>query len=314
MKKRIGLYLPAKDGSPPYFHSTGAMPQQVLSEFYALLDKEGLAYTTNLHPMNATVRNGKVYCGDVCLSDIDVFFWYYPMIPDREGYEMSILRTLATTTTVIPNPEGLYRGLDKLTSHTLLRAAGIPTADFALFRSDQLSEAKHLLHAWGSLLLKPSLGNLGRGIVRVESEQQLLDIIQYASPALEKPTPIFMERFEPNDIEQWISTTIIGDTLVYGYRKKAEKIVGGWKVYDEQGTGGATDYIDPAPVAEMAMRAKNALGADIIGFDCIYSTEKQSYLIVDENTFPGMYEHCFAQAGKGSWAELFFSFLMIHVR
>ena len=98
------------------------------------------------------------------------------------------------------------------------------------------------------------------------------------------------------------------------YRKKAEKIVGGWKVYDEQGTGGATDYIDPAPVAEMAMRAKNALGADIIGFDCIYSTEKQSYLIVDENTLPGMYEHCFAQAGKGSWAEMFFSFLMIHVR
>lgn len=313
MKKSIGLCIPAKDTSAPNLHTTGAVPQQMLDEFYSLLGRENLDYTTDLHPRDMVVRNGRVYHGEVCISDMDVFFWYYPMIPDREGYEMSILRTLATSTTVLPNPEGLYRGFDKFDSHTILTHAGVPTAEFALFRSDQLSEAKTLLKQWGSLLLKPSLGNLGRGIVRVESEQQLIDIIQYSSSALEKATPVFVEKFEPNDMERWISTTIIGNTIVYGYRKRPEKIVEGWKVYDEQGKGGCTDYVDPAPVAEMVMSAKEALGADIIGFDCIYSSEKNGYVIVDENTFPGMYEHCFEQAGKGSWAELFFSLLMDHV-
>lgn len=315
MKKKVALCIPAKDHSAPNLHATGAVPQSVLNEFHSLLDKEeDIEYVTECTIENAVVKDGNVYSGDLCLSDYDVCFWYYPMIPDREAYTLQILRTLATTVKVIPNPEGLYRGLDKFTSHTLLKQAGVPTAQFGLFRSDQLDRAKELLHEFGSLLLKPSLGNLGRGIVRVQSEQQLLDVIQYAHNPLTKPLPVFVERFEENDMEKWISTTIIGNTLVYGYRKKTEKIADGWKVYDEQGKGGSTYYVDPAPVAEMVLKAKTALGADIIGFDCIYSTEKKQYLIVDENTFPGMYEECFEQSGNGNWASVFHSFLMNHVR
>jgi len=309
----IGLCIPAKDTFATHLHATGAVPEKVLQEFYGLLKKKKNLSYQECSIENATVKNGKVWNDNVCLSDFDCVFWYYPMIPEREGYEMQILRTLASTTTVIPNPEGFYRGFDKFTSHTLLRNSEIPTADFALFRSDQLNEARNLLREWGTLLLKSSLGNLGRGIVRVDNEQQLLDIIQYANNAMERPLPVFVERFEENDTEKWISTTIIGETLVYGYRKKAEKIANGWKVYDEKGRGGSAYYVDPSPVAEIVLEAKKILGADIIGFDCIYSTKKKQYLIVDENTFPGMYEECFAKSGKGSWAEMFYSFLMNHV-
>ena len=58
------------------------------------------------------------------------------------------------------------------------------------------------------------------------------------------------------------------------------------------------DYLRFEPQADMALRAAKALEADIIGFDFIYSTNKQRYLIVDENTYPGIYPDCFEKAGK----------------
>jgi len=77
-------------------------------------------------------------------------------------------------------------------------------------------------------------------------------------------------------------------------------------VYDAQFKGGEAYYVDPSPVHEMSARAAEALGADVVGFDCIYSNARQSYLIVDENTFPGIYDDCFNEAGKGSLAEHFY--------
>src|SRR5690606_10650301 len=107
------------------------------------------------------------------------------------------------------NPDGLIRGLDKFTSHTILRNAGVETTDFCQVMSNQLDELVTLLDEWCAMLLKPTLGAFGQGIVKIDSKQQLLDTVQYAISFAGKHIPVFCERFEPNDMKKWISTTII---------------------------------------------------------------------------------------------------------
>jgi len=72
-----------------------------------------------------------------------------------------------------------------------------------------------------------------------------------------------------------------------------------WKIYDPEkkdGRGQYSEYIDPPQeLKSIALTAKQAIDKDIICFDFIFTNE--GYKIVDENGRPGLYQHCFDQAG-----------------
>lgn len=306
-KKRIGVFTPIKAMSAQNAIVSELLSEREVAEFYGLLDADSdIVYYKDLDPRKAVIENGKVYCGDICVSDLDLFFWYYLPDYDSTSFEFQVLETMSRWTKVAPNPRGLVRSMDKFTAHSVLRNAGLPTPDFALFPATDTVYAKKLFNEWGTLLLKPRLGKFGHGILKVDSEGMLRDAISYAASSHSGPTQIFVERFEENDVDYWISATTIGGRTVFGYRKKPSKFVDGWKVYDEQFKGGDAFYVDPSPVEGIASAAAKALGADMVGFDCIYVTGQKKYLIVDENTFPGIYEDCFEQAGKGTLAENFY--------
>jgi len=310
--KKIGLYLPVKDPHLTNSLTTGILPKMVLNELYHLLDANTeITYFKDLDIRQAIIENDKVYIGEICLSELDLFFWYYPLTArDSHSFEMQVLQILALRTKVLPNPIGLANGLDKFTSHSILRQTEIATPEFTLFESTDTQRAKDVFDQWQTLVLKPTLGCFGQGVVKIDNKQTLLDTIAYAESFNSEPLQVFLEKFETNSLDKWISTTVIGNKVIYGYRKQAEKFTDGWKVYDEQQKGGSAFYVDPAPVSKIALKAKQALGADIIGFDFIFSERQQTYLIVDENTFPGMYKECFAQAKQGTWAENFYNLIM----
>ncbi|MBP9832292.1 MAG: hypothetical protein KBC74_02070 [Candidatus Pacebacteria bacterium] len=306
-KKRIGVFTPIKATFASNAIVRELLPERTVEELYGLLDvNSGIEYYKDLDPHKSVIENGKVYCGDICVSDLDLFFWYYLPDYDPTSFEFQVLETVSRRTKVSPNPQGLVRSMDKFTAHSALKNAGLPTPDFALFPATDTAYAKKLFKKWGTLLLKPRLGKFGHGILKIDSEGMLRDAIAYAASSHPDPLQIFVERFEENDIDRWISATNIGGQTLFGYRKKSTKFVDGWKVYDEEFKGGEAFYVDPSPVENIASAAAKALGADIVGFDCIYVTSRKEYLIVDENTFPGIYEDCFEQAGKGSLAENFY--------
>jgi glutathione synthase/RimK-type ligase-like ATP-grasp enzyme len=300
---RIGIFLPPKHPSGNVIEGNGLMPDDVRADVAA-----GLAALPGCEviPCNlslAHIRNGKVYEGDLCLSDLDLVLWYF-VTHRPNSWAVTVLRTLAASTRVVPDPEGLVKGLDKFTAHTILRAAGLPTANFWLFPAASANAIAPQVLDTGPALLKPTLGCFGQGIHMVKSARELVDAAEYSQSFSPNELQIFCEEFEENDISRWISTTIIGGRLAYGYRKRPEKFVDNWKVYDADRQGGGVDWVDAAPVRDIALKAAAALEADVIGFDFIYSTARQQYLIVDENTFPGMYPDCFARAGT-SWQDCF---------
>jgi len=312
MGKKIGIIAPAKEGNQTIKSGHGIMPPDELECFIEKLKKSGFSdVITELHIEKFYVKNGRVYEEDLCISDLDTVFWFYCIPSSTDSWDLLMLRTLAQTTSVLPNPDAIIRGLNKFRSHTLLRNSGIPTADFALFRSDAVHDAIKNLDDWETILLKPTNGAFGQGIHMISSEREFIDAVEYANSFSDRPLEVFCEKFEKNDLKTWISTTIIGGKLMYGYRKKPEKF-SDWKVYDAENIGGGSVYIDPSPVADIALKAANVLGCDIIGFDFIFSEEKQCYLIVDENTLPGMYPSCFETSGNGSWSDNFINLINNH--
>jgi glutathione synthase/RimK-type ligase-like ATP-grasp enzyme len=309
-KKRVGVVLPPKDPSGNVIEGSGLMPDEVRN---ALI--EGLGADLRIEEVafidlgRACVRNGEVWEGDLCLSELDLVHWYFVThIP--ANWNIVVLRALAQRTRVVPDPEGLLRGLDKFYAHTALRNAGLPTADFTLFNASAVNEVASRLCQGKPLLLKPRLGCFGHGIHMVRTPREMIDAVQYSQSFSREPLQIFCEEFEENDIRKWISTTVIGGDLAYGYRKRPEKFVDNWKVYDPVRAGGGVDWADASAVRETALRAAKVLGCDIIGFDFIYSTARRKYLIVDENTFPGMYPECFDRSAGGSWDRHFLRMIL----
>lgn len=302
MRKKIGLFLPPKHPSGNVIEGNGLMPDDVRQAVTEGLINAGTEVVT-CDLSRTHIRNGKVYEGDICLSDFDLILWYF-VTHRPNSWPVAVLRTLARTTRVLPDPEGLLAGLDKFTAHSILRAAGVPTADFWLFPASRANEMAEQVTVTGPALLKPVLGCFGQGIHMTRNPRELVDAVEYCQSFSPDDLQIFCEDFEENDTSRWISTTIIGGELAYGYRKRPEKFVDNWKVYDADRKGGGVDWADSTPVREMALKAAQALRADVIGFDFIYSTSRRQYLIVDENTFPGMYPECFAMSGL-SWDKRF---------
>jgi glutathione synthase/RimK-type ligase-like ATP-grasp enzyme len=309
-KKRIGVVLPPKNEFQKVVEGSGLLPDDIRESFIkGLKGNERIAEVISCNLETAYIKDGKVYEGNICLSDLDLVHWYFVThLPD--SWHILILKTLAQTTRVVPNPTGLLLALDKFYAHTALQSAGIATTRFSLFQASAVNDLADDLCKDGAVLLKPRLGCFGHGIHMAKTARELVDVVQYTQSFSKENLPIFCENFEENDITKWISTTIIGGELIYGYRKKPEKFVDNWKVYDAHRAGGGVDYVDPSPVKEEALKAAKILGCDIVGFDFIYSNAQQKYLIVDENTFPGMYPECFKASGTGSWDAHFLRMIL----
>ncbi|HYD17645.1 MAG TPA: hypothetical protein VEF76_04105 [Patescibacteria group bacterium] len=312
VKKRVGVFLPPKHPSGNVIEGNGLMPPEVREKLVAgLAAVEGIE-VVSCDLATAHIRNGKVYNGELCLSDLDLVLWYFVThLPN--SWSVTVLRTLAAGTRVVPDPNGLLAGLDKFNAHTILRQSGLPTANYWMFPAATANALAAQVTATGPALLKPTLGAFGQGIHMVKTARELIDAVEYGQSFNGEKLQIFCEEFEENDISKWISTTVIDGELVYGYRKRPEKFVDNWKVYDADRKGGGVDWADATPVQDIALRAAKALGADVIGFDFIYSTARRQYLIVDENTFPGMYPECFEQSGTGCWATHFLRMSLNHL-
>ncbi|MFE0509712.1 RimK family alpha-L-glutamate ligase [Streptomyces sp. NPDC058964] len=274
----------------------------------------GLKDVEFLHGLDirrSCIRNGKVYCGEVCLNELDLYVWHAWMARDPGGYTLEALRTLSLDLPVVPDPARFSTGLDKYRAHLRLSRAGLPVPDTILIGRHNTEAAAPVLAEWGRAMLKPRLGAYGQGVLLVEDFTTLRDLAGYLEYTLAAATEgtYLLERICPSGgSADWFGTTLVNGSLMYGYRKRSHRFTrladDVWKVYDPEGIGGDVDGCDvPAPLARLAQLAQQALGLPLVGFDLIVSEGRP--VIVDENTFPGLYPELFAAAGRSLGHELF---------
>ena len=260
--------------------------------------KDDVDLYTDLDFREAYIKNGQVFAQDFKLNDLDLYFWHdtiKPSIWQADNYCLNVLKALENDCLVINSSDSTRVVNDKYLAHSVLAKHSLPMADFALVNS---ANKKSLLKVFAdlgeSVIIKPRFGGWGIGIMKVDSPSQLLEAVELLQSFLPSiQLQILLEKYYPNDLAKWISVVVLGDKVLFGYRKKN---IGNsdWKVYDpdkQDGKGDQSEYIEPSSeLKEISLRAKKVIGKDIIGFDFIFTDE--GYKIIDENGRPGIYPQC----------------------
>ncbi len=293
MKKRIG------------FHKS---VQGIFTPEYIEHIKRDIVAATNCDLVEADFRNGviinnKVYVGDVCLNDLDVYFWHDTVRPSdwrADNYFCHMLDVMGADVAVINTGESVRITNDKFLAHTRLKKAGLPVGDFALIRSGDIDGLHKVFDTFGGdVLLKPRFGGWGIGIMRFDKFDELQSCIEYVQGFSGAKQQFLVEKYYQNDLSRWISVVVCNGRALFGYRKPLLSDEVDWKIYDPLKQDGRGQKTVPAPVSEelahIAVKAQQAIGKDIIGFDFIATDE--GYKIIDENGRPGLYKHCLDAVG-----------------
>lgn len=300
-----------------YKKPQGIFTRDFIKEIEREITQRGdIELVTGLDYRKMYVKNGKVYFEGGDLSDLDVYFWHDVVgakVWKGDNYHLNVLRSLENSCVVVNSAESTRVVNDKFFSHIALSQASLPVADFALVNLTNKQAIVDVFNSFDKeVLIKPRFRGFGTGIVRVSSEQQLIEIVELLQSSLPNgEDQMLIEKYYKNDIEKWISVVVLGEKVLFGYRKK---LLGDsdWKVYDPErkdSKGEFTDYVDPPDeLKQVALEARRAIGKDIICFDFIHTEE--GYKIIDENGRPGLYKNCLEGAGidiKKEIVDLIFS-------
>ncbi|MBU0586364.1 hypothetical protein KJ780_02555, partial [Candidatus Micrarchaeota archaeon] len=232
----------------------------------------------------ASVVDGKVFFGDFDSSQLDGYLWFSFMHKDSDSHDMLILEQLEKTIPVINPTKGLKIGLDKFKTLSFLKANGIPVPEFALIESGDEENARKIIKEWGSVLAKPRYGGFGIGIFKADDADELLDLMDFAELDC-----VYVERFYENNMDDWCGVNVVGGKVLYGYGKETSKIKG-YKVFDRKAEGGKMILRPPNPEQQkIALETAKKTGMDFFGVDIIKAKKDGRYLVVDMNTFPGVY-------------------------
>ncbi|MEV8435796.1 hypothetical protein AB0425_00345 [Actinosynnema sp. NPDC051121] len=315
---RVGAFLPARpaDGEPG---NGGVIPADDHATLIGLLEgMPGVEFTHGLDFRDSYVRRGRVHCGDVCLNDLDLYLWYVDFARKPGSYDLDALLSARHDTAVVPDPERIAVAFDKHWSYLALARAGVPVPDSVLVSQSNLDAAAPVIEEWGHAVLKPRRGCFGWGVLFIDSFTTLRDVVGYLDsestegrvrgvPSAGSARSYLLERFYPNSPEEWLGVTVLGQEVVYGFRKGPERHVRwndfAWKVYDAERGGGAVEYREvPAVHAALAREAQRALGLPLLGLDFI--CHEGDPIVVDVNTGPALYPELFAAAGRSLPHEL----------
>lgn len=286
------------------FQVVGCIRPQLHQEIMAgLRQAEGIELVEDINIHAAAIRSGRHYAGEVCLDDLDAFFWYCEVDREPGSFDLLFLKSLAKKTRVVRNPFDFDVALDKFTAHEVCRQAGVPVPETVLFDLRVPGFMEETLADWGAAILKPRRGGWGKGVTFIKSHAQLRDFVGYvmSTTGSSPDRGFFLERYHPNDLSRWISLTMVDGQIVYGYRKVGAKLHdfggGAMKVLDAEEKGGGVVLAWPDEEEEAMVKAAwEALGKPgFIGFDLIRT--ENGPLVVDENTSPGNYLHLYQEAG-----------------
>src|SRR5687768_14694716 len=221
---RVGTFLPARpadggpgDGGPG---NGGVIPPDDHATLMRLLSElPGVEFVHGLDFRDSYIRRGRVHCGDVCLNDLDLYLWYADFARKPGSYDLDALLTVKRDTAVVPDPERIAVAFDKHWSYLALARAGVPVPDNVLVSQRNLDAAAPVIEEWGHAVLKPRRGCFGWGVLFVDNFTTLRDVVGYIDsettegrvrgvPSSGPARSYLLERFYPNDPEDWLGVTV----------------------------------------------------------------------------------------------------------
>lgn len=177
--------------------------------------------------------------------------------------------------TLINRPESMFTARDKFSSLVKLKSAGIPIPETALVESP--FEAMRLTERWKEVVIKPLVGSLGLGAVRVSDPDIAFRI---AKSILSVNQPVYIQKYVRKP-ERDIRVFVVGDRVIgsiYRINKTS------WKTNVAQGA--LTQVVLPDKyLEEIALKSTAVLGLDYAGLDIVEDSEG-GYKVLEVNAAP----------------------------
>jgi len=177
---------------------------------------------------------------------------------------------------VVNPPRAIEVAVDKYLATARLRAAGLRTPETIVCQDvESAVEAFQLLG--GDVVLKPLFGSEGRGIARLQDEALAQRTFQLL---VQLGAVIYLQRFIPHEGVD-LRVLVIG-SQVLGMRRRNPQ---DWRTNISRGAVGEPCVVEE-PLAQMAHRAAQAVGATVAGVDILPGRDGLLYTL-EVNAVPG---------------------------
>lgn len=268
MTAQVGLWL--------YQNGGGAAIEQQL--VLALAERH-IDCITGLNLRDAFARDGKIFCNNQIMEDLDLFLSYNA--GQQSQFQLYLYEALSQQIPTINNYAAFALSEDKFKTSHLLNSHGINTPDYRLCHKNDTDGLKAAIRDWGGrLVYKPTDGWGGVGIVKIESEQALDMLLPFLSRT--DLRYFYLERFIDYDNTDF-RIDIVDGQYIGCYGRQAPK--DDWKTNIT--SGGSVFVREPSDeVVEIALKAAALVGLEIAGVDLIYDREREEYVVLEINGIP----------------------------
>jgi len=178
---------------------------------------------------------------------------------------------------VVNSPRAIERSVDKFFTTTLLHDAGLLVPETVV--CERPGEAMAAIAAMRDVVIKPIVGSLGQGMVRVSDRDTAMRIVR----ALDQIKAVFYVQRAIDHGGRDLRVFVVGGRVIGTIERRAP--AGEWRT--NVAIGGSARRIEVSPEVEtIALRAAAAVGADYAGVDVLPALDGSMY-VLEVNGIPG---------------------------
>jgi len=220
-----------------------------------------------------------IYCNDLNMYDLDLFFSYNA--GEQTIYQVYMYEMLDQVIRTVNSFESFKLSEDKFKTNQLLNKAGIATPEFFLCNKNETTKLKELISTWNTkFVYKPVDGWGGIGMVLIEDMASFNTVLSFLNQTDIKY--FYLEKFINYDKTDY-RIDIVDGKYVSCYGRKAK--AGNWKTNIT--SGGHVFLREPDDkIIQVAKDATRALKMDIAGVDIIYDRDREEYVVLEVNGIP----------------------------
>lgn len=217
------------------------------------------------------------------LAEFDALFIRETTSLDHHTYRMA-KRAEHEGLVVIDDPRSILRCTNKVYLHALLRAKGVPSPDGLLLNRHDLKrmpeKAAGLTYP---MVLKVPDGSFSRGVVKIESGEQLL---REATRLFESSALLLLQEWLPTEFD-WRIGVLDGEAL---FASRYYMARGHWQIYDHSKSkvksGGFSTHAPseaPKAVVKAALKATRLIGDGLYGVDLKQVGDRVVVIEINDN-------------------------------
>lgn len=176
---------------------------------------------------------------------------------------------------VMNTARAIERTVDKAWTSAILERAGLPTPETVA--CERAEDAFTAFRAMGDVVVKPIFGSMGLGMSRVSDEDMAWRVFRVVETVR---GVYYLQRFIPHAGRD-VRAFVVGGRIVGAIERSAP----GWRTNFSRG-GTVQPFTLPAPWADLAIRAADAVGAEYAGVDLLPAEDGTVY-VLEVNGIPG---------------------------